>query len=179
MFLTSSVGTGGSNLHTDVLRVQQALNIVRVHDKLSPIKVDGWIGPETIGAIQDFQRLHTQSKDGRIDRHGPSMRELERIVVPVVEARIRSAIVGILEGLAGELASRGLQLPPKIQDELDAIERTASGLQAGAGIPEMSPAIYYPQRQGPTFQLAFAVAAAPEAALLAMLALIAMLYSRA
>jgi peptidoglycan hydrolase-like protein with peptidoglycan-binding domain len=181
MALSGSVGKGGANLSPDVRHIQQALNIARVQDNLPPIKIDSLVGPKTIGAIQDFQRLHTQFRDGRIDPHGHTLRELEKIVVPVIEARVRTEIVGVLGGLARELQARGLQLEPECQADVDGIERAARGLRAGAVPAPVRPAIYYPQRERRNVQLAFAAAApvaagaAVEAALLALLAMIALL----
>jgi hypothetical protein len=162
------------------------LNIVRTQDKLPPIDVDGVVGPETLGAILEFQRLHTQAKDDRIDPHGPSLRELERLVAPVIGARIKSAATRILDGLSYELESRGLRLTPELQNNVDSIERAVLGLQSGAPITDIRPAVYYPQRRGRRFQPVVAVVAAPaaaaaaaaeaaEAALLILLAVIALL----
>jgi hypothetical protein len=181
MNLSGPVGQGGMNLAPDVLRIQKALNIARDQDGLSEIAEDGIIGPETIAAILEFQRLHTQVGDGRIDPHGVTLRELEKIAVPIVGARMRSAILTILGGLESELQSRGLRLSDEIQSDLDSIEQAVMLLPGGAGPSDVQPAIYYPDLQRPVFQLAFAQAAplvaagAAEALLLALLAVIALL----
>jgi hypothetical protein len=178
MNLSGSVGRGGMNLAFDVLRVQRALNITRDQDGLSEITEDGLVGPETLGAIQEFQRRHTQVGDDRIDPHGATLRELERLAAPVLAAQLRNAILAILGGLEDELQARGLQLSDEIQLSLDRIEQAAMLLPGGAAPADIQPAIYYPDRQKPGFQLAFAQAApavAAEAILLALLALIALL----
>jgi len=159
MNLSGPVGQGGMNLAQDVLRIQKAINIARDQDGLSEISEDGIIGPETIAAILEFQRLHTQYRDGRIDPHGVTLRELERISVPIVAARMRSAILTILGGLEGELQTRGLRLSDDVQSDLDRIEQAVMLLPGGAGPSDVQPAIYYPDLQRPVFQLAFAQAA--------------------
>jgi hypothetical protein len=178
MNLSGSVGRGGMNLAFDVLRIQKALNIARDQDGLSEISEDGLVGPETLGAIQEFQHRHTRVGDDRVDPHGETLRELEKIAAPILGARMRSAILAILDGLESELEARGLQLSVALQSDLDRIEHAAMLLPGGDGPADTQPAIYYPERQRPNFQLAFAQAApavAAEAILLALLALIAML----
>jgi hypothetical protein len=181
MNLSGPVGRGGMNLAADVLRIQKALNIARDQDDLSEIAEDGTIGPETIGAILDFQHRHTQVGDGRIDPHGVTLRELEKIAVPIAGARIRSAVLALLGGLESELQARGLRLSDEIQSDLDDIEHAVMLLPGGGWPSDAQPAIYYPERQRPVFQLAFVQAAplvaagAAEALLMALLAVIALL----
>jgi peptidoglycan hydrolase-like protein with peptidoglycan-binding domain len=125
--LSGSVGKSGLNRTADVFRVQEALHIARAQEDMPPIQVDGLVGPQTIGAIEDFQHRHTQVGDGRIDPHGPTLRELETMVGPVIEARIRAVIVRVLEGLASELQMRGLQLPQKSRPTWSALTAPLGG----------------------------------------------------
>jgi peptidoglycan hydrolase-like protein with peptidoglycan-binding domain len=77
--LNGSVGTGGFNAYIDTITVQLLLNIARSRDGQSPIAVDGDVGPETIGAISDFQRKSFGAADGRVDVGGRSFRHLGTI----------------------------------------------------------------------------------------------------
>lgn len=76
--LQSSVGRGGSNLRDDALSVQTLLNIAcaRVSAPRHVIKVDGLVGPITIGAIQEFQQAQLGKSDGRVD---PGQRTIQRL----------------------------------------------------------------------------------------------------
>ena len=182
MAIVSSVGKGGGNISADVCTIQLALNISREQDHLSPISVDGIAGPQTFAAILDFQRRHTRLSDGRIDPHGPTFKELEKIVSPLAEARSRLAMTKVMERLALELQNRGLQVSPRHQSDWDMLNNAVRGLRGGAVVTMLEPAIFFPQRRPAVFQFAFAPAAAPvaaaaaaEAALLALLAAIALL----
>lgn len=75
--IESSVGINGSNAFNDVLIIQSALNVWRVKNGRGPIAVDGLIGPETTGAILDFQQSSSLGADGRIDPNGPTVARLK------------------------------------------------------------------------------------------------------
>jgi peptidoglycan hydrolase-like protein with peptidoglycan-binding domain len=77
MPISKSVGKGGNNIKKDVRYVQALLNYWRQQNGRPEIKVDGLIGPKTIGAIEDFQRIKTGIVDGRVDPNGPSIKALE------------------------------------------------------------------------------------------------------
>lgn len=65
--LSGSVGRGGKNAPSDVSAVQSALGV----------GVDGQCGPQTISAIEAFQRTRGQAKpDGRVDAGGATERAL-------------------------------------------------------------------------------------------------------
>jgi peptidoglycan hydrolase-like protein with peptidoglycan-binding domain len=71
------VGKGVSNTnHGDVLLVQRLLN--RHRGTLPPIGEDGVVGPETIGAIEEFQKraVGMSWPDGRVDPGGKTIRAL-------------------------------------------------------------------------------------------------------
>ena len=88
-----SVGNGGFNDHNDTLIIQCALNVARVRTGLTPIAIDGFIGPETIGAILAFQRANAGlANDGRIDPGGRTIAALtsfiggeEHVFGPIIE----------------------------------------------------------------------------------------------
>src|SRR5262245_34794820 len=75
--IKASVGRGGKNCPGDVKNVQEWLNSHRAF-YLHTIKEDGKIGPETIGAIEEFQRRKVKMSrpDGRVDPGGPTLRAL-------------------------------------------------------------------------------------------------------
>ncbi len=187
MSITSSVGSGGVNRRDDVVRVQEYLNVARRQERLPPIAVDGLVGPETIGAITAFQRTHTGIVDGRADPRGPTIIELERIVVPTVEARLRRDMLQILDDLDHQLGRRGHRLPAALQAKLHAIRQSVSSLRAGPHAameetPSLQPA-FFSGTARPAIVLAAApaaagaavAAAAVEAMMLALLATIALL----
>ncbi|MFO0936057.1 MAG: peptidoglycan DD-metalloendopeptidase family protein [Gemmataceae bacterium] len=72
--IKASVGSGGVNLRDDVLTVQRLLNRHRTR----PIKEDGLVGPETIGAINAYQGmvLKMPRPDGKVDVGGPTWKSL-------------------------------------------------------------------------------------------------------
>src|SRR5438128_1789237 len=84
--LGASVGAGGRNQAEDVRNVQIALNAVSPFwagpDPM--LDEDGLSGPKTIAAIRRIQSKWTQSRDGRVDPGGPTIRVLNRLagVVP-------------------------------------------------------------------------------------------------
>jgi peptidoglycan hydrolase-like protein with peptidoglycan-binding domain len=69
MTISAAVGAGGANRAADVYTVQFLLNVARARVGLQPIGLDGNNGPETIGAIRDFQHksFGPAKVDGRID----------------------------------------------------------------------------------------------------------------
>ncbi|MGE0246072.1 MAG: peptidoglycan-binding protein [Pyrinomonadaceae bacterium] len=78
--LTGSVGRNGRNLRDDVSQIQDALNRVGPSNGGPVIKlvVDGFVGPKTVRAIEDFQRTQFPGKfpDGRVD---PGQRTVGRL----------------------------------------------------------------------------------------------------
>ena len=79
MCITGSVGDGGDNAKGDA-RVVQALincNLERMAN-ISPLDVDGVIGPVSLAAIRAFQRevLGSTVPDGRVDPGGPTLHGL-------------------------------------------------------------------------------------------------------
>lgn len=79
------VGAGGSNLHQDVVTVQELLNGVSPDNGgAKPVlKVDGIAGPKTRNAIQVFQLKHFGWKlaDARVDPDGATLRKLNELSV--------------------------------------------------------------------------------------------------
>ncbi len=104
--LTASVGQGGANRRTDVLTVQALLNLVpwQLGGASPKLAVDGWIGPNTIGAIRHFQRAQFGWQDGRVDVRQPSITRLgqlrdalttgSELLIPGTRARYRTAFGG-------------------------------------------------------------------------------------
>lgn len=70
MGIKASVGENGSNYADDTRYIQQLLNRQPAGKyTFGRIKVDGLVGPQTIGAIKDFQRnvVGMSYPDGRVD----------------------------------------------------------------------------------------------------------------
>jgi murein DD-endopeptidase MepM/ murein hydrolase activator NlpD len=75
--ISASVGRGGINLRPDVLTIQKLLNNAR--PGLSRrIAEDGAVGPETIAAVEEFQRrvVGLHRPDGRVDPAGKTLQAL-------------------------------------------------------------------------------------------------------
>lgn len=107
--MQGSVGQGGKNSQTDVQLVQAMLNNVPdAQGGPSPkLKVDGRVGPLTIGAITRFQRAaRRRVVDGRIDPLGPTIIALGQLLnargllpsnlstIGPVDTRVRQGLVG-------------------------------------------------------------------------------------
>jgi len=79
------VGEGGSNLHQDVVTVQELLNGVSPEQGGARplLKVDGICGPKTKHGIQVFQLKHFGWKlaDARVDPEGATLRKLNELSV--------------------------------------------------------------------------------------------------
>lgn len=87
--ITASVGKGGVNRPDDVRTVQQLINDnLGKLTPLRPLDVDGRIGPQTIGAIEEFQRrvVRLIPPDGRVDPNGKTLSALNAGVPPRVVA---------------------------------------------------------------------------------------------
>lgn len=74
--LVGSVGNGGSNKPTDVRVVQRLLNDWLSKTRQTQLKVDGLVGPKTIGAITSFQKVSGATADGRVDVGKKTISEL-------------------------------------------------------------------------------------------------------
>jgi len=79
MPINASVGKAAYNVRNDVVLVQFLLNDWRGRNGAVSIDVDGIVGPETIGAISDFQRMFALYNDGRVDPEGPTILKLEQL----------------------------------------------------------------------------------------------------
>lgn len=71
--LFGSVGLGGNNRASDVLKVQEALK----DQGVSAGPLDGICGRRTIAAIERFQAGFLHRPDGRVDLNGPTRRRLD------------------------------------------------------------------------------------------------------
>lgn len=75
--IRGSVGRGGTNRVEDVRVVQELLN-KHIRPPTPPLAVDGSVGPQTVGAIESFQRrvLSMTHPDGRVDPGGSTLAAL-------------------------------------------------------------------------------------------------------
>ena len=114
--IQGSVGAGGKNSTIDTYVVQFLLNVARARIDISPIGSDGDVGPETIGAIRDFQIKGFGAADGRVDVDvdvdGRSFRRLVEIYSEPVLASPRNYVRGrhgrykVLVGVDGRVFAR-------------------------------------------------------------------------
>lgn len=75
--LQHSVGRGGSNLRSDVRQVQALINR-HLPPRATLLKLDGIVGPKTLGRIAWFQGdvVKLRAPDTRVDPDGPTLRAL-------------------------------------------------------------------------------------------------------
>lgn len=96
MVITQAVGRGVANLNrNDVKLVQQLLNKHR-KPPLRIISEDGFIGPETIAAIEEFQKrvVKLQKPDGRVDPQGITWKALTAGSPPTTSAAAGGSLSG-------------------------------------------------------------------------------------
>lgn len=75
--LQCSVGPGGQNSPVEVKIVQHLLNDWLSRNAVPMLKVDGRVGPKTIGAISEFQKRNRLAiVDGRVNPNGPTIKKL-------------------------------------------------------------------------------------------------------
>jgi putative peptidoglycan binding protein len=81
LHIADPVGDGGLNRRTDVWGVQTLLIKIRKAQGDPGIQLDGYIGPETIGAIRKFQtrQFGWQDPDGRVDPNGITLKHLNLV----------------------------------------------------------------------------------------------------
>jgi peptidoglycan hydrolase-like protein with peptidoglycan-binding domain len=79
--ITASVGKYGVNRSTDVKVIQGLLNLIPqlVGGPEVPLKIDGIVGPKTIGAITRFQNMRLGHADGRVDPHQQTLAQLDQL----------------------------------------------------------------------------------------------------
>jgi len=107
MLITASVGASGSNRRDDVALVQFLLNDWRERNGRTPITEDGLVGPETIGAIRDFQSTVTHVVDGRVDPAGRAIGALEQMAAAETIRSVASILLTYLTQMEMELDRRG------------------------------------------------------------------------
>ncbi|WP_414731420.1 peptidoglycan-binding domain-containing protein [Vineibacter terrae] len=80
--MQGSVGRGGKNLRADVVLIQTMLNgVPKDGGGGYNLKVDGIVGPRTVGAIEQFQRASKlRIVDGRADVLGRTIVTLARLL---------------------------------------------------------------------------------------------------
>jgi penicillin-insensitive murein endopeptidase len=74
--INGTVGSGGENRADDVRVVQDLLNRATG----AGLDVDGDCGPQTVGAITEYQKGFTSRPDGRVDPEGLTLRKLRAAV---------------------------------------------------------------------------------------------------
>src|SRR6266849_8000162 len=151
MLITASVGSSGINRQDDVALVQFLLNDWRGRNGRRPIAQDGLVGPETIGAIRDFQGTVTHLIDGRVDPAGPAMGALERMPAGETIRSVASILLTYLTRMERELDRLG-GCPPALRKT---IHQLKSETLAAGGTIEPIPITAGAAGRGPL--LAFAV----------------------
>lgn len=74
--INGSVGQGGVNQPLNVRIVQRLLNDWLAKEGQIQLKVDGLVGPKTLGAITAFQKRNVSIADGKVDPMGPTINAL-------------------------------------------------------------------------------------------------------
>jgi|SRR4051812_23187011 len=96
MCISQSVGTNAANNKPDVRTVQFLLNFnIDRLPPLTPLKTDGCIGPTTIQAITQFQRVvgGQTNPTGSIDPGDITLRQLRQAVPTVISAGVLQALM--------------------------------------------------------------------------------------
>ena len=126
--ITGSVGSGGTNRHEAVKSIQLLLNDWRTSVQLPKIAVDGIVGPETIGAISEFQGRHPRGHP-RDDRKRRQRR-------PALDHRRRlpEHHRGFFRGAGGQ---PDLAPIPQARPDHSAAERRETG-EAGVGLDDLA-----------------------------------------
>lgn len=121
MSISHSVGEGAFNQSDDVRRVQSLLNEFRLEHGQKSIAEDGKVGPETIGAILDFQKGFMGTPDGRVDPDGSSIKKLEELAAPKI---FQAAMLGLLGAISAyDPRTRSIHSDAVISDVFDSIRR--------------------------------------------------------
>jgi hypothetical protein len=107
--IKKSVGSGGVNEVKDVYLVQVLLNVWRTSNSLPEIAEDGKVGPETIKAIEKFQKT-TGWVDGRVDPGGRAMRALKEFARPYLAEALSFVALGIATTYLSTVYSEGLEV---------------------------------------------------------------------
>ena len=137
--LSASVGIGGINKPVDVLTIQTSLNrIPTLQGGPTPLLApDSKIGPNTIGAITRFQKVHLKFSDGRIDVGKATHQKLNTLLdtLPLVP----DSSLGNLAASPNAWPSAELQAPilARVQELLAKTE--AAGM-VGPWLSALSPA---------------------------------------
>lgn len=76
--LIASVGKNGKNIPSDVTFIQKLLNDYKITGEITPLKIDGKIGNDTIKRIETFQKriVFMHLPDGIIDPNGKTFKRL-------------------------------------------------------------------------------------------------------
>ena len=79
--ISASVGRNGVNRYEDVLTIQQMLNVIPAYQggPAAALVEDGKNGPNTMGAIEKFQRFIGIQPDGRVDPNGGTLAALNAV----------------------------------------------------------------------------------------------------
>lgn len=109
MQLQGSVGSGGRNNRCDVYLVQILLNIWRQSRKVREIKEDGLCGPETIRAIEEFQKT-TGWVDGRVDVEGRAFRALRNFANPYLIEGMSLIALGFVSSFVSTTNTEGYEI---------------------------------------------------------------------
>jgi hypothetical protein len=119
--ITQSVGRGGINLPQDVRTIQELINNhIGKLTPLRPLTVDSRIGPNTIAAIEEFQRrvVNLARPDGRVDPGGRTLQALNaggQAPVTAVTALVQLPQVGGNGYYSYEPANRQFGTPATIK----------------------------------------------------------------
>lgn len=112
--ISGSVGQRGANQGLDVRIVQRLLNDWLSRTQQTQLKMDGIVGPKTLGAISSFQKNHALGTDGRVDPMGPTIQVMFQEHIAGLQVMIDvSRVSNYVDGLAVKqtaLSDSGLAL---------------------------------------------------------------------
>lgn len=94
MSIAGSVGRNGNNKSTDAGIVQFLLNEIFLKTSGTPLlKLDGIVGPKTIGAIERFQTRSSLFADGRVDPNGRTISRLTTQLNNIISLGLRTTLI--------------------------------------------------------------------------------------
>ena len=125
--LNGAVGSGKENFIADVRFVQHMLNDWRGRNARTLIGVDGQFGPETGGAISDFQTAVTGGVDGIVDASGAILAALERLHLAALADGFSPGLIASMAEVSFRImASQDEQRLTEMQEDDEFLAEAAS-----------------------------------------------------
>jgi hypothetical protein len=113
--IIASVGRGGVNRYNDTKAIQLLINDWRKAEVLPVILVDGIVGPQTTGAILEFQKQNSLPQDGRVDPNGPTLSRLDQICAGLYASEVHYHLSALMREFDKRYGGKRTILEPQVQ----------------------------------------------------------------